>query len=130
VSWRHPSFLNEKMDQAKGKQGNIRRIITLIKLKQHTFLCAHKMLGIYFPLKKASFSPHIFYTHVYNIFSSKKEQKYVFECNNQFFFVLMEIYLTHVWLWTISEVVESICKESILQKSCKNTQEFLAWGIN
>jgi len=64
------------------------------------------MLGIYFPLNKASFGPHIFYTHVYNIyiFSSKKEHKYAFECNNQFCFGLMEIHLTHVWLWTISEV--------------------------
>jgi len=91
------------MDHAKGKQGNIR---TIIKLKQHTLLCAHKMLGIYFPLKKASFNPHILYTHVSNIyiFSSKKEHKYAFECHNQLFFVLMEIYLTRVWLWTISEV--------------------------
>jgi len=64
------------------------------------------MLGIYFPLKKASFSPHILYTHVYNIyiFFWKKEHKYAFECNNQIFFFLMEIYLTHVWLWTISEI--------------------------
>jgi hypothetical protein len=64
------------------------------------------MLGIYFLLKKASFSPHIFYTHVYKIYTffSKKEHKYAFECNNQFFFVLMEIYLIHVWLWTILEV--------------------------
>jgi hypothetical protein len=57
VSRHHPSFLDEKMDRAKGKQGNIRRIITIIKLKQHTPLCAHKMLGIYFPLKKTSFNP-------------------------------------------------------------------------
>jgi hypothetical protein len=67
VSWHHQAFLDEKIDWAKGRQGNIRKI-TIIKLKQHTPLCAHKMLGIYFSLKKASFSPHILYTHVYNIY--------------------------------------------------------------
>jgi hypothetical protein len=37
MSWHHPSFLDEKMDQAKGKQGDIRRIITINKLNNTPF---------------------------------------------------------------------------------------------
>jgi hypothetical protein len=33
MSWHHPSFLDEKMDRAKSKQGNPRRKIMINKLK-------------------------------------------------------------------------------------------------